>query len=243
MDMTETVIESPKQDPERRELRLGTIKYGYNFADELTSATGSTTAWSYDSNGDQTKNGLMGQTQAVNDRLAVTGLGSTSYTDFGTGNAVPLTRGPTTYGISPLGISSETIGGTTTEFIRTADGAPIAEKQSAGLYYFVRDSIGSVVGLLDSSGNWSGGYSYSPFGEARSTTNSTVIFWQFAAVHRRLSRQCERLISARGSLLRRESRTIYARGSDWPGGQSVCIHFLRSDQCNRSHGDKVRAGS
>ena len=153
----------------------GSLTYGYNAADELTSASGSGTPWTYDENGDQTQNGLTGQSQTVNDRLAVTGIGATSYANFLGGNGTPLTRGSSSYGSSALGITGESTGNTPTEFIRTPTGDPAAEKQGGGLYYFVRDSLGSVIGLIDSSGAWSGGYSYSPYGETRSITNSAIV--------------------------------------------------------------------
>ncbi|MDZ8172873.1 RHS repeat-associated core domain-containing protein [Microbacterium xanthum] len=42
-------------------------------------------------------------------------------------------------------------------------------------FYYVADHLGSVVGLFSATGTWIGGYSYSPYGEARFTSTSSVI--------------------------------------------------------------------
>jgi hypothetical protein len=40
--------------------------------------------------------------------------------------------------------------------------------------YFVLDSLGSVVGLFDKTGTFAGGYSYTPCGETRASSNNTA---------------------------------------------------------------------
>ena len=39
-------------------------------------------------------------------------------------------------------------------------------------YYYVKDSLGSVIGLFDKAGAFAGGYSYSPYGELRNTVTA-----------------------------------------------------------------------
>ncbi|MDZ8200987.1 RHS repeat-associated core domain-containing protein [Microbacterium sp. SSW1-59] len=47
--------------------------------------------------------------------------------------------------------------------------------RAAPSFYYVADHLGSVVGLFSATGTWIGGYSYSPYGEARFTSTSSVI--------------------------------------------------------------------
>jgi RHS repeat-associated protein len=41
-------------------------------------------------------------------------------------------------------------------------------------HYFITDSLGSVVGMFAPTGGFEGGYSYSPYGEARFTSTNTA---------------------------------------------------------------------
>ena len=156
----------------------GTITYGYNAANQLTTSSAGTTTWTYDAAGNQTRNGITGQITAVNDRGAVTAIGATTYTAFGQGNTDQFARSAssTQYINSRLGLMSENLGGPSRAFARTPEGNPVGARLGGGSrYYYVSDDLGSVIGLFDRTGAYLGGYSYSPYGEARSTgTNSAV---------------------------------------------------------------------
>lgn len=155
----------------------GTINYTYNAGDELTSTSADTTSWTYDANGDQTTNGITGQTQMNNGRDAVSAIGSENLTDFGQGNTTQLSRSTpaTSYSSSALGLSTETQGSATTAYTRGPSGDLVSERTSTGTNYYVKDALGSVIDLFSSTGASIGGYSYSPYGEARSTSTATAV--------------------------------------------------------------------
>ena len=154
----------------------GTTTYTYNSGNELTGSTADTSTWAYDGAGNQTRNGVSGQTAGFNSRLAVTAIGSSTYQAFGQGNSETLTRSAssTSYTSASLGLMSETTSAGTTSFTRSSNGKIVGARGANRLYY-VFDSIGSVLGIFDATGAFTGGYSYSPAGETRSATNSTVV--------------------------------------------------------------------
>lgn len=154
----------------------GTIGYTYNAANEIASTTADTVAWGYDGDGAQLTNGITGQTQAVDNRGTVTNIGASVYTTFSPGNTEQLTRSTpsTTYTTSSLGLASETIGGTATTFSRTSASDVLSSSTGTSRNYFVKDALGSVIGIFDATGAWQGGYSYSPYGELRASATTTA---------------------------------------------------------------------
>ncbi|MDJ0336751.1 RHS repeat-associated core domain-containing protein [Cryobacterium sp. PH31-O1] len=154
----------------------GTIGYTYNAANRLASTTADTTNWTYDAAGNQTRNGITGQTATYNSRGAVTAIGATTYTGFGQGNTEQLTRSSstTTYTSSALGLAREILtGGAQRNYTRTGDGSVVSTRFGSGSkYYYILDSLGSVIGLFDKTGAFAGGYSYSPYGEQRNTVTA-----------------------------------------------------------------------
>nr|WP_243845512.1 RHS repeat-associated core domain-containing protein [Microbacterium halimionae] len=152
----------------------GTIDYTYNDANQMTSATGQSTSWTYDAAGNQTRNGLTGATITYGPRGEATAFGSTGADYFGTGNTDRLSRGNTTFANGPLGMTQRTSGSTTHTYTRSPEGEPLGMRASAS-YYYVADQLGSVAGLFSATGTWIGGYTYSPYGEARFTSTSSVI--------------------------------------------------------------------
>ncbi|MET2012979.1 RHS repeat-associated core domain-containing protein [Microbacterium chocolatum] len=148
----------------------GTINYTYNDANQITSATGQSMTWSYDGAGQQTQKGLGGQNIAYNDRLQAASIGETPQTYLGVGNNDRRTSGNTTYETGALGL----IKANDTVYTRTPDGSAIGSRSTSASYY-ATDHLGSVVGIFSDTGAYLGGYSYSPYGEPRSTdTNSAV---------------------------------------------------------------------
>ena len=152
----------------------GTMNYTYNAANQLTSATGQSTSWTYDAAGNQTRNGTTGATATYGNRGQVTQLGSTANGYFGTGNTDRISAGATTFNSSALGLADRTSGSATQTYTRTADGEAVAFK-AANRWYYAQDHLGSVVGIFSSAGKYTGGYSYSPYGEARSTSTSSAV--------------------------------------------------------------------
>ncbi|MCC4907921.1 RHS repeat-associated core domain-containing protein [Microbacterium sp. cx-59] len=148
----------------------GTINYAYNAANELTSATGQTTTWTYDAAGNQTRNGLTGTTSAFGDRGQVNSVGTTAGAYFGTGNTDRQSWGTLTFTNGPLGMMQKTLGTVVENITRSPEGKPVSIGGTTRTY-FVQDHLGSVVGVLSSTGTYNGGYSYSPYGELRATAS------------------------------------------------------------------------
>ncbi len=151
----------------------GTISYTYNAANQVTSSSADTTTWTYDGAGNQTRTGISGQAASYNSQAAVTNIGSVGYTAFGQGNTEQLTRStPTTsYNTSTLGLTREVLAdGSQRNYTRTSDGTAISSRfGDNSTYYYITDAVDSVIGMFDKAGAFAGGYSYSPYGEARNT--------------------------------------------------------------------------
>jgi RHS repeat-associated protein len=151
----------------------GTTGYTYNAANELTSSTDDTVSWTYDAAGNQTRHGITGAVAVFGDRSQAIQLGSETQTYVGQGNAFRIASGTSTYTPTALGLTQST-GVSANTYVRTPAGALIGYA-STSHHYYVLDALGSVVGMFDSAGLFEGGYSYSPFGEARSTSTATAV--------------------------------------------------------------------
>jgi RHS repeat-associated protein len=153
----------------------GTIAYGYNAANQLTSVTGQPSTWAYDSAGNQIRNGLTAVNSTYDIRQATTTIGATSATYFSIGNTDRLTLGNTAFTNGALG-TMQRVGSTTTHnYVRTPGGDSVGMRDGAS-HYYIHDHLGSVVGIFTSAGTYQGGYSYSPYGETRVTgADSTVV--------------------------------------------------------------------
>jgi RHS repeat-associated protein len=153
----------------------GTINYGYNAANQLTSATGQTTTWTYDAAGNQTRNGLTGITSGFGDRGETSTIDGTSNGYFGVGNFDRTSSGTLTFNSGALGLMQRSTPTVTHNYTRTPDGQAVGLRGSSR-HYYIQDHLGSTVGLFNGAGAYAGGYSYSPYGEARATsTNSAVV--------------------------------------------------------------------
>lgn len=153
----------------------GSKTYTYNAANQLTAATGDTTSWAYDAAGQQTKNGQTNATTQYGDRLQVTSLTGQPVQTAGAGNTNTLAIGGSSFTNTPLGLSVTTTSGSTSRIGRGGDGAPISTKIGSNTKFYIRDHLGSVIGLLSATGSYEGGYSYSPYGESRFTGASGAV--------------------------------------------------------------------
>ena len=192
----------------------GTITYNYNAGDEITSTSADTTSWAYDANGDQTTNGITGQTQTINDRDAVTAIGSETLTDFAQGNTTQLSRSTpsSTYTSSALGLGTETQGSATTAYTHAPSGDLISERTTGGTYYYVKDSTGSVIGLFSSDRQLRRGLLLLALWRSSLDFNRCGRRGQPAPLHRRVLRHRVGPVQARSSLLRPHSRSLHPGG-------------------------------
>lgn len=147
----------------------GTITYAYNAANQITSTSADTSTWAYDRAGNQTRNGITGETTSYGDRLQVTGRNGTSVGNFGDGNAHRLAAGTTQYLTTDRGVAQRTapFASRSVSYHRGADGDVLGYTTGGATRYLTADHQGSTVGVFADDGTWLGGYSYSPYGEAR----------------------------------------------------------------------------
>ncbi|MDM7884736.1 RHS repeat-associated core domain-containing protein [Curtobacterium sp. RHCKG23] len=149
----------------------GTISYGYNAVNELISATGSTSTWTYDKNGSLTQNGLTGAKSTYGDRTQVQANGSTTYASVGQGNTLQLRAGSVQKLDSALG----NVRTSTMSVLRAPNGVALGYRAGGATHYFMNDMIGSVVGVVSATAQFEGGYSYTPYGETRSSSATSAI--------------------------------------------------------------------
>ncbi|MFZ8757737.1 RHS repeat-associated core domain-containing protein [Microbacterium sp. HMH0099] len=152
----------------------GTINYTYDAANRLTGATGQAATWTYDGAGNQTRNGSrnLASTYGVRGETLTTGSLTADY--FGLGNTDRLAAGSRTFTSGTLGIATATSGDNTQTYTHTPDGKSVGFKGQSRWYY-VHDHLGSVVGIMSAGGAYGGGYSYSPYGEARATGTASAV--------------------------------------------------------------------
>ncbi len=144
----------------------GATSYSYNQAGDTTSAT-SGVAFTYN-NAAQT----TGITPAGGSAQSLSYLGS--------GQADLTQSGSTAMQNSDLGVTSTNESGGTTYYGRTPNGMLVDERTPSGRYWYVfgNDTLGSVEGVVDSSGNYQKHVSYGPYGEITSATGSDANpFW------------------------------------------------------------------
>ena len=148
-----------------------TTSYGYNSANEMTSA-GSTT-YSYDANGNET-GWSGGPTLTYNAKDQMTALGTLALSYLGPNQVELISDGAALVGNDVLGVASRG-----QEFYtRTDDGEVLAKRNGSSNNWYLHDGIGSVVGVTDASGAGAGGYTYDPFGNPLGTAPN--IPWGYA---------------------------------------------------------------
>jgi YD repeat-containing protein len=81
---------------------------------------------------------------------------------------------------SLLRVISATDPSGTAYYVRDNSGQLVDEHLSSGVYYYLFDGLGSVVGLTDSSGKLVQTYQYDPYSNLTSSTGTVINPWRFA---------------------------------------------------------------
>ncbi|MBG6181854.1 RHS repeat-associated core domain-containing protein [Arthrobacter sp. CAN_A1] len=168
----------------------------HNAADQLcwTSVNNGTCSvipasprsFSYDANGNATRNSNVNQTYNVFDQFtssSVNGSGvTTGFSYSGLRNDERIAAGNTSFLNGSLGVTTETTAGATTAFIRDPQGTLISMRTSAGAsFYYTMDALGSVILLTDGAQAKAATYSYDSWGNTTSTgTQAAANPWQYA---------------------------------------------------------------
>jgi RHS repeat-associated protein len=90
------------------------------------------------------------------------------------GNSDRTVAGNRTFTTTDLGLDSQMSGSTTLNFSYGEANTPLGYTNTNS-HYYITDHRGSVVGMFSATGTYEGGYSYSPYGEARSTGTATAV--------------------------------------------------------------------
>jgi RHS repeat-associated protein len=185
--------------------------YSYNAANELTTQAGVTFTYDANGNVTGSSAGAALAYDAGNRMTAIRPAfysgtpasfayrGDGQSERYGAGPVPPTTSGPvcaltvcssppppsqtatTQYEFSSLGITAQTNGALPTYFIRDPRGGLLGERTPTADYYYLRDSLGSVVSLADVRGQVAGSYAYDSFGQTLSATGVAAANpWRFA---------------------------------------------------------------
>jgi RHS repeat-associated protein len=163
----------------------GTIDYTYNNSDQLTSTTkgGTTTNYTYDTNGNQATAGTRTFVYDLADRRTSGTVGgtTTTYGHDGEDRRVSAVSGAGTdlrYVWDPLGDSGiaelalERSGAGA--LVRRYSGSPVgatAYTDGSGTFFYHRDPLDTVTDVSDASGTAQWRYEYEGYGAERSATN------------------------------------------------------------------------
>ncbi len=122
----------------------------------------------YDADGNQTGPAPLtsGSYNSADQTTSFTpnGQGQIGASYAGNGQAQRLTLGNTSYANGIPGLTAETTGAASTYYERDPAGTLIAQRGNTGEFYYYLDGLGSVLGLIDTSGTVQATYSYDPYG-------------------------------------------------------------------------------
>ncbi|MGA5039825.1 RHS repeat-associated core domain-containing protein [Streptomyces capoamus] len=146
--------------------------YTYNDAQELTSKSSTSGAWSYDKIGNETAGASTddylrtGEQWTDHSQMSSLTVNGKSYAgQYGsTDQSERIRLGDTYFHNGPLGLSAKTTAGTDMGFNREPGGTLNSMTTGGKTYYYLTDALGSVIGLADVDGNKVDSYTYSPRG-------------------------------------------------------------------------------
>lgn len=161
-----------------------TTNYGYNAADELTSAGSITYHYDADGNLTSASNGLSYAYNALNQATSTTPPGGSALplSYIGPGQDQLSQAGSDTLINTLLGVSSKTSGSNTTYYVRDNTGKLVYEQVPSGTkYWYLADAKGSIVGLVKPDGTLAGGttYAYDPYGNLTQGQTTVDNPWLF----------------------------------------------------------------
>jgi len=174
-----------------------TTSYAYNAANQhcwtfsgvsnaaCASPPAGATTTSYDANGNTaaSSGGLDFDYNVRDQTTAFTWPGGTpiSFGYAGAGQTERTSVAGTAQHNTTLGLSRQG----TTSWTRDPRGTLISQRASGGVrHYYLSDTLGSVVGLTDSTGALTRTYKYDPYGQIRSATGATANPFQYTGEYR-----------------------------------------------------------
>ncbi|MGA8014861.1 MAG: RHS repeat-associated core domain-containing protein, partial [Candidatus Dormiibacterota bacterium] len=170
---------------------LTTTTYAYNAGDELcwaytgtssngcSSAPTGATTYSFDADGNETGSSAGAsfsyntKSQTTSITYGGTTLSSLAYTDQGQDERI--SAGSTTFDNSTNATAISTTSGTSTYYLYDDQGGVLGERIGSNHYYFLTDAEGSVVAVINGSGQTvSDRYGYDPYGNTTYESGSVA---------------------------------------------------------------------
>jgi len=160
-----------------------TLSYG-NGADELTSSTagGTTTTYTFDGQGERTKKtvGSTSSTYSYDMAGRLTATASTTYRYDGDGVRVSKSSGSTTTHETYDPLSGGLLQDGTTSYVYGPSGEPLEQIGSKNTYFYFTDQLGSVRGIVNTSGTVKGSFTYDAYGNLTGSSGNVTTPLQFA---------------------------------------------------------------
>lgn len=145
----------------------------YNAANQMTTVSGGQSmSLTYDTNGAWTGDS-QGGAATYDERARASAMtqrgpdapGSQTMTYDGDSQVERTQAGATTFTNSLLGVTSSTTSGKTTQYILAPDGRVLGQTEHDGSnFYFLRDRLGSTIGVTNDTGQRVNNYWYDPYG-------------------------------------------------------------------------------
>lgn len=176
-----------------------TTAFKYNSASELcymastnTAACGATptggTGYTYNGAGDLTAtsaSSLSAVAYSAFDQMSSTTASgtATSYGYSDTTSDQRTTSGTSSYANGLLGLTRETAGSTTTEYIRDPSGTLLAMNRDGTISFYTEDALGSVILLTSTTGAIAASYTYDTWGNTSSSVTGVAAQnpWRYAS--------------------------------------------------------------
>ena len=163
--LTATVEHTTDELPLPTETKASTSRF--NAANQIADTDG--VPYAHDANGNMAAGPRGTHAYSTSDQTlsTTTAEGSAAFTYRGEGQAERTTAGPLSFSYSSLGLTSQTQGGTPIFFVRDPRGGLLSWMFQGGVFHYLLDGQGSVMGLTDGAGRLMARYSYDPFGQTR----------------------------------------------------------------------------
>ncbi|MFP8903992.1 RHS repeat-associated core domain-containing protein [Streptomyces atacamensis] len=157
-------------------------RFTYNDASQLTARNGDSSGWSHDKAGHETSAVAASTVTRTEEQwnafsqLKLLTVNGTQYDAeyAGTTGAERTRLGATAFHHGPLGLAARTTAGKDSGFVREPTGTLNSMRTGGKSYYYLTDALGSVMGLVDASGERTHTYDYGPTGLPRFTPTESV---------------------------------------------------------------------
>ena len=164
-----------------------TTTYGYDAANQIATINGSAAGIGHDAAGNITSmpGGYSATYDGQGNTASVTVGGTTTPMGYGDDRQPVRTQvGTVTQTPTILGVTDEVDAGDPVAYLREPDGALLARRHPVdGDAYYLFDDLGSVLALTDDTGAVVNSYTYGPYGEPQTVSQTVEQPWRYVGRH------------------------------------------------------------